>query len=238
MNKKIKVLIPIIVFTIIIALLLNVKVITKYGKDYIVYEKQIPLYLKITSFIDRHFQYNELVREITKGCSNKQEKVMAILTWVNKNIKHQPKDLPVLDDHVWHTIVRGYGISDNFSDVFTTLCNYAGIDAFFTKVYTQDRSRRILLSFVRINGRWSVFDPYYGVYFKNKNGNFANIEEIKSKNDVIIETVSGKAKIEYTAFFNNLHSIKDMSLHRSNIQSPINRLLFELKKLRSNLTNK
>ena len=56
---------------------------------------------------------------------------MEIFIWTCENIRKQPDGLPVIDDHVWHIIIRGYGEPDQSSDVFTTLCNYAGIRAFY-----------------------------------------------------------------------------------------------------------
>jgi len=232
MNKKIKNIVLIILFSIIIIFLLNINVTTHYGRNYIVYEKQIPLYLKITSFIDRHFQYSELVRKITKGCSNKQEKVMVILRWVKKNIKYQPKNLPVLDDHVWYTIVRGYGVPDQFSDVFATLCNYSGVNAWFDVIYSKDQKSKIPLSFVKIHDRLHIFDPFNGVFFENNNGELADITEIKNGNWIPKYIKGSKNKtFDYTNYFENMHDIEEASLTRAQIQSPLRRIQFELKRL-------
>ena len=112
--------------------MLNFTVTTQKGVNFKVQTIKIPLYLKALDFFDRHYNYKLITKRIIRDAQNEQDKAMKILEWTYKNIKRQPKELPVIDDHVWHIIVRGYGLNDQFSDVFTTLCNYAGMDAFFT----------------------------------------------------------------------------------------------------------
>ena len=46
-----------------------------------------------------------------------KKKTLKIFIWTHKNIRKAPEGLPVIDDHVWHTIIRGYGINDQSSDV-------------------------------------------------------------------------------------------------------------------------
>lgn len=212
------------------AIFLNIPVSTKQGVNFKVSIIKIPLYLKLINFMDRHYNYKHLIKGIISDTDSEQEKAMKIFAWTYKNIKRQPKELPVIDDHVWHIIIRGYGISDQFSDVFTTLCNYAGIDAFFNWIYTKDRSSKFVFSFVKINNRWYVFDPYRGIYFKNKNDEIADIEEIKSGAALTIESLAVKPDIDYTAYFDNLPSIENMGLTRASIQSPFKRFIFETHK--------
>lgn len=157
---------------------------------------------------------------------------MKIFEWTYKNLKRTPEGLPVIDDHIWYTIVRGYGADDQFSDVFTTLCNYAGIKAFYSWVYTQDQTKRISLSFVKLKGRLYVFDPYRGVYFKDEKCQLANIEALKSAKEWIIEPLDKKPEIDYASFFLGIFSVKNNELRRANIQSPFRRLIFELNKLK------
>jgi hypothetical protein len=153
---------------------------------------------------------------------------MRIFSWTHNNIRKAPKELPVVDDHVWHIIVRGYGVKDQSQDVFTTLCNIAGVGAFFSGIYAEDSSGVIILSFVKIQEKWYVFDAYRGVYFKDKHGRLA---DIGSKNEWLAATLDGQPDIDYTPYLKNLPTIKDIGLNRSNTQSPFNRLLFEIKKI-------
>jgi len=191
----------------------------------------MPLYIKIIEFIDRDYHYKELVAKVCQGYTSDEDKVLALFKWVHQNIKKNiPQGWPVIDDHVWHIIMRGYGVNDQFSDVFTTLCNYAKVDAFYGLVSQKDSKKMILLSFVKIKERWRILDPYRAVYFKNEKGEIADIQELKSKVNWSMESLDEKPDIDYAIYLSNLPPIKDIGLSRANIQSPVNRLLFELKK--------
>ena len=228
--KRVLIILLIGIFIITgLLVIVNIEVTTRQGINYQWHTIEIPLYLKILDFFDRHYNYRWLVNRIINNKDSDETKVLKIFHWTCENIKHQPKELPAIDDHVWHIIVRGYGARDQISDVFTTLCNYAGVDAYFGWVYTADRTKRILLSFVKIGERWCIFDPFNGSYFKNKDDKFADIEEIKSGSSWSIENLGRKSDIDYPAYFDNLPPIKDAGLTRANTQSPLNRLLFELK---------
>jgi len=136
-----------------------------------------------------------------------------------------------MDGHPWDVYVRGYGCVDNIHDLFSTLCNYIGVDAFFTRFYARDTSS-INLSIVRIKRGWVVFDPYNGIYFRNNTGDLATIEEINEQNWHIVKlSQTDISKANYEQYIvENLPRIKRLgsSLIRANIQSPINRLKFQL----------
>lgn len=212
--------------------ILNIKVTTQQGINYQWQTIEIPLYLKTLDFFDRHYNYKWTLKRIMGDSKTEEEMVLKIFKWTHEIIKKTPDGYPVIDDHVWHIIVRGYGQDDQSSDVFTTLCNYADVDAFFNWVYTESRDSRIPLSFVRVNEKWYVFDPYRGVYFKSKNGGLASIEDI-TRGDWVEEYINrlNKFDVNYAIYLKNLSPIIEAGLKRANIQSPINRLRYEIKKL-------
>jgi len=231
MKKSLCLLLCCIVVSVGIFAILNIPVATRQGINYQWHTIRLPLHLKILDFFDRHFNYKQLVKRIVKDADTDREKVMKIFEWTHQNIKRDiPEGWPIIDDHAWHIIVRGYGVNDQASDVFTTLCNYAGVDAFFTWINTSNRTKGISLSFIKIEQKWSIFDPYHGCYFKNKDGELADIEDIKSKAIWSIESLDGKPNIDYASYLDNLPSVKDVGLSRANIQSPLNRLFFEIRK--------
>ena len=200
---------------IVIIVILNTGVSTKQGVNYKVHTLRMPLYLKILDFFGRHYNYKLIVERITGDSSGEKDKVLKIFEWTHKNIRKTPEGYPVIDDHVWNIIVRGYGEDDQSSDVFTTLCNYAGLDAFLSWIDTKSHDYYIVLSFVRINGALRVFDPYNGVYFKNNKGKLADIEEI-GKGNWLIEKIntSNSHDVEYANYFKNLTLIKDSRFKR------------------------
>lgn len=212
--------------------LLNMKVTMLQGVDYKVSRITLPLYLKVLNFYDRHYNYKWLAKRITGHLDTREDKVLRLFHWTHETIKPQPESLPVMDSHVWDVYVRGYGVSDNFHDLFSTLCNYIGTDAFFIKLYLRDTGKGINLSFVRIKRGWVVFDPYNGIYFRNHTGELATIEEIIEQDWHIVKlSQTNFSETNYEQYIvENLPRIKKFSsrLIRANIQSPINRLRFQL----------
>ena len=257
--KKIWIKRVIVIFIVLIGTIyiVNIPVTIRQCVNYKCRNIEMPLYLKLLDFFDRHYNYKITVKRIINDSMSvagekkltEKEKVLRIFKWTHENIKKTPEGYPIIDDHVWHIIIRSYGEHDQFSDVFTTLCNYIGVDAFFSLLYKENitvslspslqRSNKgkifnnsyISLSFVKINERWNVFDPYNGVYFKNTAGELASIEDIMNRNwlEENID-ITKKSDVDYNIYLKNLLPIKEMGLERANIQSPLNRLRYEIKK--------
>lgn len=229
--KKLIIKLSIVAATITaIILVLNIKVTTLQGIDYKVHTIRIPLYLKILDFVDRHYNHKQIVKRIIENEPDKQKRVMKIFSWTYHNIRKQPDDLPIVDDHVWHIIVRGYGVSDQSCDVFATLCNYAGTDAFFHSFKEEEKDEKITLSFAKLDNLWYIFDPYNGVYFVNKGDILADIDAIK-KGHYRLERLGPpkKAVLDYMNYIKNMPDIKEIGLRRETVQSPFKRFLYMFK---------
>ena len=231
MRKCLYILLTTILLAAALLIFLNISVATRQGLNYQVQIIRIPLYLKTLNFFDRHFNYKELVKRIVKDAETDEERAMKIFEWVHKNIREVPEGYPVIDDHVWNIIVRGYGVDDQFQDVFTTLCNYAKLDAFFYKVCPKNRQKGKPLSFVKLKYRWSVFDVYNSVYFKDSKGQIASVEDLFAGNWQAVSLSNKYIPDYYQEFFNNLNSInyKTWKLSRAAIQSPFRRFIFWVK---------
>jgi hypothetical protein len=228
-------LIPTIVFLLFLCLiaLLNINVSTRQGADYKVSRMTLPLYLKVLNFYYRHYNYKWLAKQITGHLDTKEDKILRLFHWTYETIKPRPKSLPIMDSHPWDVYVRGYGVIDNFHDLFSTLCNYIGTDAFFTVLYSKDPDHGIMLSFVRIKRGWVAFDPYRGVYFRNHTGGLATIEEMDEQDWHIVTL----AQIDISKAYCEQYFDENLPNHierigsgftRANTQSPINRLRFQL----------
>lgn len=235
MAKRPRRIIASIVTIVAIIALLNIEVTTLQGVDYKINVIRLPLYLKILDFFDRHYNYTLLTKRITYGAKTDEEKVSKLLEWTYANVRKVPDGFPVIDDHVWSIIIRGYGAHGQSADVFTTLCNYAGLEAFFAECQPKDRSSKALLSFVKVRGKWRAFDPYYGVYFKNHAGGFADLEEIRAGNWTVV--FAEKPAVDYKPFLGNIPDIRKAGLIRATIQSPLKRLLFEVNRMRRGRQN-
>lgn len=221
-----------------IGLALNTKVTIRQGIDYKVRTLKMPLYLKLIDFYDRHLNYKQLTIEILASAGKKTSDgttVLAIFNWTVANIAKQPKELPVIDDHVWHIIVRRYGADDQFQDVFATLCNYAGLNAFFDQLSTEEGQRKPF-AFVKVGNKWVVFDVFNGVYFRNAQGAIAGVDDLVSgqwREENVKEHIP---EDYYRAYFKSLPltDFNQQKFSRSRIQSPLRRFVSWLKSKRAN----
>jgi len=214
---------------LVIILFLNTDVTTRQGVDYQWKSIKIPLYLKILDFFDRHYNYKRLTEDIIKDSHSDREKVMLILQWTNENIRRVPNGYPIVDDHVWHIIVRGYGARDQSNDVFSTLCNYAGLDALYVR--TGSDGSYIPISLVKFADGWKVFDSYNGIYFVDSDDSFASFSDIASGDWRAVNIKSGiKSGFDYGPYLTDLPKIEGVVLARSSTQSPLKRFLFEVRK--------
>jgi len=102
-------------------------VTTRQGKDFQVSTREIPVYVKVLDFLHRHYKYEALAKQITRGLSTDQERVLTAFDWTSRNIRQTPEGWPVVDDHILNIIILGQGLDDQMADVFTTLSTYAGV---------------------------------------------------------------------------------------------------------------
>ena len=217
-----------------LALFLNTSVTTKKGNNYIITKTELPLYLKLLGFFDRHFNYQLLVKQIAGHLKTPEEKVFKLFQWTYETIRPQPKSLPIMDSHVWDVYIRGYGVSDNFHDLFSTLCNYSGVDAFFERLMFEDSRKHIDITFVKFRRGWVVFDPFNGAYFENRNGNWATTEEIRGGDWKLAKLPKSVIQASYySTFIKLVPEVVTMGYRRANTQSPVNRFKLQLHKFLS-----
>lgn len=206
--------------------ILNADSTSRQCIDFKCHSKHLPLGLKAIDFLDRHYNYSHLAAQITTDAGTDEERVLRILRWVSENLREQPKGMPVVDDHVWNIIVRGYALNDQYQDVFSTLCNYSGYPAFFDWI-TVDKNKGEVLSFVELHRGWSCFDASRGVYFRNKEGGVATVDEL-GRGDWEAVCIDTRPMLSYENVLARIKTIDFSSWRsrRSALQSPLNRILF------------
>ena len=195
------------------------------GIDFEVKEYKIPLYLKIYSFLDRHFHYKYLAQTITDSLNSDEEKIISIFNWVQKNIKQQPKGLAIVDDHPLNIIIRGYGADDQFEDVFTLLCNYAGISAYMAVLTSTASDNKITLSFVFYKEKWRVFYAAQNLMFYIK-GEWASFEDLLNQPEKIESTkefTSPRNKVIFRDYFRGFKGFYREYKNRYLLQTPFGR---------------
>jgi hypothetical protein len=217
--------------------LLNMETTTRQGINHETRELKIPLYLKLSNFLDRHWNYQWLVERIVDRQTDETQKVETIFLWTIKHIIAQPPQLPVVDDHVWHIIVRGYGTEDQVNDVFATLCNYAGIKAIivFSKAPEGKKQPYISLSAVYLDGAWRLCDVSVGIKFINNRNKWATVAEVltgEGKAMYYGASPTGNVLLDYPSYLQTLRNFdfdRLYRINRSSIQNPFARFLYFLR---------
>lgn len=151
---------------------------TRQGVNSRVTEQRIPIVVKGMGFLVRDYEYRRLAAEVTQGQSTDELKADALFRWTREHIQPTPPSLPVVDDHISHIIIRGYGQEDQIADVFSTLITYAGIPSFWKVFRSPTEDGSFALSFVQIQGRWTLWDVPAGIVFRHPHGRLASVEEV------------------------------------------------------------
>ena len=231
MKKKLAIIVILLVIATVI--LLNKKTTQIISINYNVTEYKIPIYLKLYNFYGRHLNYSYIVDEITENTNSNLDKVINISKWINNNVKRLPKDVEVIDSHPLTIVKRKLGTKEQFSDLLSVLLVYADVKSFF---WVDDNNHNNVLTLFKLNGYWSIIDPYYGLLFLNSKKNLSSVKEIKN-DDWAIYTLDFK-EIEESNFkeifngdFDNIDQVKEYykQINKLPTQKTINNTnIFEL----------
>ena len=203
---------------------------TRQGINFQVSTHQVPLYVKAVDFLHRHYQYDLLAHEVTDGMPIDQQRALAIFAWTRQRIRPTPQGWPIMDDHILHIIIRGHGLEDQVADVFTTLCAYAGVPAFWRIIKTPGTERNLILSFARVEGRWAVFDVANGFVFTDRTGVLVSKEALAA-DPALVRLTAGEFQYgggPYARYFSTLASLEAPRTLRAQLQMPGPRLWYEL----------
>jgi hypothetical protein len=222
-----------VVALVLVAALVAVSMLpvtTRQGVDYVVTTHRLPLYLKALDFVDRDLNYRALARRVTAGEATEAGRMLALLAWTRANVRDQPFGFPVIDDHVWHIIVRGYGVDEQKADVFATLATYAGLPAYWINL--KAGRERLPVALVRVGDRWRVLDVANGLVFRNRRGELATAEEI-AVDHAPVATAAGTRVYRgqaYGEFFRGFGLPAPPAVLRAEKQMPWPRLSYEAKR--------
>jgi len=170
-------------------------VTTRVGIDYQWSERRIPLYEKAVNFLSRDLQTRRLVRELTAGASGEEEKLLQMFSWVTAAIRPVPEGFPVVDDHIFHIMVRGYGAEDQRTEVFATLAGYAGFRASVARLQAPSGASEGFVFVALVQGRANtyVFDINNRIVFKDEHGRLADVEQLLRHPQLVIDAAQGLA---------------------------------------------
>jgi len=201
------------------------------GVNYVVSEESVPLWIKAVDFVDRDLNLARKARAVVADADRAEDRVFAVLRWMEANVRPQSSELPVVDDHVWHVIIRGYGQADQHADVFTTLLAYADVPAFWQLI--GNGAGDLPISYVLIDGRWRVFDVAHRVVFRTHAEALATPEDVAQDSELVRRNAALRVENvdEYVSYFQNYQPPEPPEVLRADLQMAGRRLAFEMKKL-------
>jgi hypothetical protein len=178
----------------------NWPVSTRQGIDFEVSTIELPLYVKALDFIQRDAGYRQLASRIVPADSTAEARALALFAWTREHIRDVPPSLPVVDDHVLHIVIRGYGTDDQKADVFATLATYAGVRAYWALI---GEAPKLALSFAQVDGRWRVFDVANGIVFHTSGGELATPDELTATPSLVQEAAGQRLYLgrPYMSYF-------------------------------------
>lgn len=202
---------------------------TRYvGVNTVVTEERLPLWLKTVNFVDRHANLARWSHAVLGEIDGDEARALRALAWTHARISPTPSTLPSIDDHVWYTVVRGYGEADQAADVFTTLLVYAGVPAFWTLAGA--RPNELPLSYVQIGGEWRVFDVARNLAFRRADGSLATASELMNPEFVRRAAVAAvNDEDDYLKYFEGYGPPHPPDVLRAELHMPARRLQFAIK---------
>lgn len=205
---------------------------TRYvSVDHVLTAESVPMWVKLLDFIDRDVNFGRVAEAALGSVDGAEARAMAALRWTRANVRPQPAELPVRDDHVWSVVVRGYGEPDQQADVFTTLLAYQDVPAYWTLIGR--RPNELALSYVMLDGAWRVFDVAHGITFRRRDGALATREDVAADPAIVEAAATGVVPdiAKYRRYFDGYQPADAPDVLRADLQMPRRRLLHELKSL-------
>jgi len=209
-------------------------VTTRFGVDYRWSSKTLPLYEKALNFVSRDLQARRLSREVAAGGGSAEDVAIRIFRWVGTHVRRVPPGFPVVDDHLLHVIIRGYGAADQRTEVFALLASYAAIPATAVplSVDAPERRRTIYVAVADVGGRLLVVDVENQILFRRDEGTLAYLDDLRRDPSPI--TRAGGHLIfndmPYESYFTRLDTVRPV-FSRMERQKPWPRLRLELTRL-------
>lgn len=190
----------------------------------------VPLYAKAIAFLDRDVQMRSLAERLVAGISDPEARAMRLLEWTHDHVRPVPNGFPVVDDHPYSILLRGYGTFDQAADAFANLAAYAGLRSKFVFSRNAEGGASYAFALVFLDGEWRVFDVREGRAFRTPTGQLAGLERLRTEPGLtaaLAPPQEAKAA-DYWALFATI----DMADHRKPTdQMPLERLLAELARL-------
>jgi hypothetical protein len=170
-------------------------VTTRYGVNYRWSSKRIPLFEKAVNFASRDLQLRRVAQEVSAeigaGTAPPEQKAVKLFDWVVRNVRRTPPGFPVVDDHILHILIRGYGAPDQRAEALAVLASYNRLPATAAVLMPPEGGPKLTLALVRVDTRLAVFDVMHEVAFRRRTGELADLNDLVTEPSLVTERTRG-----------------------------------------------
>lgn len=167
----------------------------------------------LREYLYREISYQLLADRIAGDETDPERIAIRVADYVEENL--YPSGGPVLDVTSWSDLVRGIGWCDQDDWALATLLSKKGIHARFAMLKDKQGGSPHTMAEVFLGGQWRVFDPLFGLAFRNsRDQSLATMSDLSENPSIIFDNprmraLPEKSRRKLEEFFSRMFPIPE-----------------------------
>ena len=193
------------------------------------------LFHKYKNKISRQLYYNNIYHNICSKNDSDSIKIIKCFEYVANNIEAPGHFIQTKGLNPKQIIKKGYGSCDQQSNLLITILEKGGFPGKLVFLFDSDSISLHSVCEIQIGDRSIMLDPFYKVFFYNKNRKMASLSDISSGN--IINQSKSSVPKNYLELFNEEYPEKTFRVNRTKkIHKTFNKIIFYVNYIYNNLS--
>ena len=191
---------------------------------------------RLRDYVHKELVYKVITSRLAKKDASPKKKALALFEYVHTHLFSIKAK--VIDEHPLNDLIRGIGWCDQQANTLITLARKARINGHLIFLRGYDRISHHSVCELFIDGKYCIFDPYFGFVFFTPEKNIATFGDIQDRNVEISSKQFDALEIlrnqdpfptpgayEPRAYFRLYEKTYEPLLFRSNYQTELKRFL-------------
>ena len=192
------------------------------------------LFHKYKNKISRQLYYNNIYHNICSKNDSDSLKIIKCFEYVANNIEAPGHFIQTKGLNPKQIIEKGYGSCDQQSNLLIILLEKGGFPGKLVFLFDNDSISLHSVCEIKIGDRNIMLDPFYKVFFYNKNRKMASLSDISIGN--IINQSESSVPRNYLELFNKEYPKKIFRINRTKkIHQTFNKIIFNVNYILNNL---
>ena len=192
------------------------------------------LFHKYKNKISRQLYYNNIYHNICSKNDSDSLKIIKCFEYVANNIEAPGHFIQTKGLNPKQIIEKGYGSCDQQSNLLIILLEKGGFPGKLVFLLDNDSISLHSVCEIKIGDRNIMLDPFYKVFFYNKNRKMASLSDISIGN--IINQSESSVPRNYLELFNKEYPKKIFRINRTKkIHQTFNKIIFNVNYILNNL---